>query len=137
MGVFDHTTEKANVWIKDMMRELQTDDPRIAYHALGAALQTVRDAMRIDEAAQLAAQLPLLVRGLFYEGWRPAATPVHARRPGEILELFERKSGEGWGVEPERAIVALFAVLKRHVSAGEIHSLERVLPRKLAELAAH
>jgi uncharacterized protein (DUF2267 family) len=135
MSVFDHATEKANIWIKDMMRELQTDDPRIAYHALAAALQTLRDALRIDEAAQLAAQLPLLVRGLFYEGWRPAAVPVHVRRPEEVLQLFARKSGDTCSVEPERALVALFGMLRRHVSPGEVHSLEHVLPRTLAELS--
>jgi uncharacterized protein (DUF2267 family) len=135
MSVFDHATEKANVWIKDMMRELQTDDPRIAYHALAAALQTLRDSLRVDEAAQLAAQLPLIVRGLFYEGWRPASTPVHVRRPPEVLELFARNAGGSCGVEPERALVALFGMLRRHVSPGELHSLEHVLPRSIAELA--
>lgn len=135
MSVFDHAVEKANIWIKDMMRELQTNDPRLAYHALGAALQTVRDTLRTDEAAQLAAQLPLLVRGLYYEGWRPATTPVHARRPEEILELFARKAGDATLLEPERALVALFALLRRHLSEGEVTSLEHVLPRRLAELA--
>ena len=135
MNVFDHATQKADLWIRDMMRELGTDDPRQAYHALAAALHTLRDRLRVDEAAQLSAQLPLLVRGLFFEGWHPASTPVHVRRPEELLALFAQKCGDGHGVDAERALAAMFELLHRHVSPGELESLARVLPRSLAELA--
>jgi uncharacterized protein (DUF2267 family) len=135
MNVFDHATQKADIWIRDMMRELGTDDPRQAYHALRAALQTLRDRLRVEEAAQLSAQLPLLVRGLFFEGWHPASTPVHVRRPEELMALFEQKSGDGHGVDPERALAAMFELLRHHVSRGELESLAHVLPRSLADLA--
>jgi uncharacterized protein (DUF2267 family) len=136
-STFDHATQKADTWIHDMMHELNTDDPKLAYHALAAALHTLRDRLRVDEAAQLAAQLPLLVRGLFFEGWHPAATPVHVRRPDELIALFDEKSGDGMrgGVDAERAMAAMFEVLRRHVTRGEIESLAHVLPRTLAELA--
>ncbi len=135
MTIFDHANEKANIWIKDMMRELGTDDPRQAYHALCASLHALRDRLSVDEAAQLAAQLPLLVRGIFYEGWRPASTPVHVRRPEELMSLVDQKLADGQAIEPERAVTATFAVLRKHVSAGELASLAHVLPRGIAELA--
>jgi uncharacterized protein (DUF2267 family) len=135
MSVFDHAVQKADIWIADTMRELGTKDPKIAYHALSAGLQALRDRLRVDEAAQLAAQLPLLIRGLFYEGWHPASTPVHARQPQEFIALFERKAGDGENVDPERALAALFSVLQRHVSRGEFESIAHVLPRAIAELA--
>jgi uncharacterized protein (DUF2267 family) len=135
MNVFDHAVEKAQSWVRDMMRELGTDDPRQAYHALGASLQALRDRLSVDEAAQLGAQLPLLVRGLYYEGWHPASTPVHARRPEELLLLIEQKAGDGRQMDAERAVAATFEVLRRHVSPGELASLAHVLPRSLAELA--
>ena len=135
MSVFDHAVQKADTWVRDMMRELGTDDPRQAYHALGAALQTLRDRLRVDEAAQLAAQLPLLMRGLFFEGWHPASTPVHVRHPKELIALFEQKSGDGHCVDAERALAALFEVLRRHLSHGELESLAHILPRSLADLA--
>jgi uncharacterized protein (DUF2267 family) len=134
MGTFDHATQKAEVWIGDMMREMGTHDSRHAYHALSAALHALRDRLSVDEAAQLAAQLPLLVRGLFYEGWHPASTPVHVRRPEDMLNLVEQKSGNGHDFDPERALAATFEVLRKHVSAGEMQSLANVLPPSLAEL---
>ena len=135
MNVFDHAVEKAQTWIRDMMRELGTQDPHQAYHALSAALQALRDRLSVNEAAQLGAQLPLLVRGLYYEGWRPASTPVHARRPDELLRLVDQKAGDGVAIDPERAVAATLEVLRRHVSPGELMSLAHVLPRALAELA--
>jgi uncharacterized protein (DUF2267 family) len=135
MNVFEHATQKAEQWIKDMMRELGTDDPRQAYNVLGASLHALRDRLSVDEAAQLSAQLPLLVRGLFFEGWHPASTPVHARRPEEILALVEQKAGDGERFDPERALAATFEVLRRHVSPGELSSLASVLPSSLSQLA--
>jgi len=135
MTIFDHANEKANVWIKDMMRELGTDDARQAYHALCASLHVLRDQLRVDEAAQLAAQLPLLIRGLFYEGWRPASIPVHVRRPAELIALVDQKLGDGQAVDPERALAATLEVLRKHLSAGELASLAHVLPRSIADLA--
>lgn len=135
MSSFEHATEKAEVWIKGMMRELGTDDPGRAYHALGASLQALRDRLSVNEAAQLGAQLPLLVRGLFYEGWHPASTPVHVRRPEDLLMLVHQKAGDGGRVDAERALAATFEVLRQHVSAGELSSLANVLPPSLADLA--
>ena len=135
MNIFEPAVQKAEIWIRDMMRELGTQDPRHAYHALSASLRALRDRMSVDEAAQLAAQLPLLVRGLFYEGWHPASTPLHVRRPEELLLLVEQKAGDGQSMDPERALAATFEVLRRHVSPGELASLAHVLPRPLSELA--
>jgi uncharacterized protein (DUF2267 family) len=135
MSTFEHATQKADVWIKDMMRELGTGDPHVAYHALSASLHALRDRLAVNEAAQLAAQLPLLVRGLFYEGWHPASTPVHLRRSEDLLLLVEQKGGDGHGIDAERSLAATFEVLRRHVSAGELRSLANVLPPSLAELA--
>ncbi len=137
MSPFDHAMQTADGWVRDVMQELGTDDSRQAYHSLAAALQTLRDRLSVDEAAQLSAQLPLLVRGLFFEAWHPASTPVHCRRPEELITLFAEKSGHGHrhGVDAERALAATFEVLRRHVSHGELASLANVLPPSLADLA--
>jgi uncharacterized protein (DUF2267 family) len=135
MRPFDHAIQTADIWLRDMMRELGTDDPRRAYHALMASLQTLRDRLPVEDAAQLAAQLPLVVRGIFYEGWHPASTPVRARRPEDVSALFEQKAGDGQAIEPARALAATFEVLRSHVSPGEIASLANVLPQTLADLA--
>jgi uncharacterized protein (DUF2267 family) len=134
MSVFEHATQKADSWVKDMMRELPTDDPHLAYHALGAGLQTVRDRLPVEEAAQLAAQLPLLVKGLFYEGWRPASTPARIRHPEEFIALYQQKAGDRYDLDPERGLAAFLDTLSRHVTTGQLDSLKHSLPQSLAQL---
>ena len=74
--LIDRSVEKTNVWLKELAAELGTDDRKFAYRVLRAYLHAVRDRLMVDEAAQLAAQLPELVRGIYYEGWVPSRTPM-------------------------------------------------------------
>src|SRR3712207_3941320 len=103
LAVFDTTLQKTNGWLNAIMEELGWGDRRRAYLALRGTLHALRDYLVVDEAAQRAAQLPLLVRGLYYEGWDPARVPVEGRGRedflGRVAAAFERAGPE---VDPER-----------------------------------
>ena len=77
----DHSIEKANIWINEMAEALGTEDRQAAYRALRGFLHALRDRIPVDETAQLAAQLPELVRGVYYENWRPSTTPRSYHSP--------------------------------------------------------
>ena len=99
-----------------------------------AFLHALRDYLFVDEAAQLAAQLPIFVRGLFYEGWDPSRTPERAR---DIDSFLRRIAGEALlagETEASVAAVAASRVLSRHISPGETESVLRTLPEQLREL---
>ena len=72
LEILDRSVEKANLWITEVAAGLETGDRHEAYRVLRAFLHVLRDRLPVLEAAQLAAQLPLLIRGVFYEGWQPA-----------------------------------------------------------------
>ena len=91
LDILDRSVEKTHVWLNDLAEELGTDDPRYAYRVLRAFLHAVRDHLSVDEAAQLAAQLPIFVRGVFYEGWDPSGTPERAR---DVDSFLRRIVGE-------------------------------------------
>ena len=133
MHVFDKMNQQAASWIKGMMARLNTEDDDKAMHALRAGLQALRDRLPVDEAAQLAAQLPLIIRGMFFEGWVPRDKPLRIRHREDFLDLVREKYGRDDAAAAD-IVVAMFHVLEDHVSRGEITDVMMSLPRELVDL---
>ena len=134
VDIIDRSVEKAHIWINDTADELGTGDSHEAYRVLRAVLHAVRDHLSVDEAAQLSAQLPIFVRGVFYEGWDPSRTPEHTRDLDSFLAKIAREAGLAGETEASFAATAVGRVLRQHVSAGEDDSVLRALPQPLREL---
>ncbi len=136
LRVFDTTIQTTNIWLDDIMKELGWSDRHKAYHALRAVLHTLRNRLSVDEAAQLSAQLPLLVRGIFFEGWHPAHKPVKERRQDEFVAHVSEAFALDTEADPEQITRTVLKVLARHVDTGEIDSLRHILPPAVQELLA-
>jgi uncharacterized protein (DUF2267 family) len=134
LEAFDTTVHKTNTWLKEVMNELGWDNEQKAYLALRATLHALRDRLTVDEVAQLGAQLPMLMRGLYYEGWDPTGKPVKERHRSQFLERVMRPFQADESVDPERVTRAVFAVLSRRVTSGEIEDVKHVLPAEIREL---
>ena len=78
LDTFDKTIQETNLWLKDIMERLNTNDRHHAYSTLRAVLHTLRDRIGPESAAHLGAQLPMLLRGLFYEGWTLPASQARS-----------------------------------------------------------
>lgn len=133
LEVFDTTVHKTNSWIRELMDELGWSDRHKAYLALRATLHALRDRLTVEEAAQLGAQLPMLIRGFYYEGWVPSETPLRVRHKDEFLALIERQFRD---VESDTDLVArgVFTVLNGRISNGEIEDVRQMLPADIREL---
>jgi uncharacterized protein (DUF2267 family) len=131
LRAFDSTIQKTNIWLDDILDELRWDSPERAYHALRAVLHTLRDHLPLHESAQLAAQLPQLIRGMYYEGWKPNHVPAKERH----WEQFVSHVSESFALDPEANGIeitqAVLAVLAKHISEGEITDVKRCLPEDL------
>jgi uncharacterized protein (DUF2267 family) len=133
LEVFDQTLQKTNIWLKEIMDDLGPDRQR-AYHALRAVLHTLRDRLTVEEAAHLSAQLPLLVRGIYFEGWHPAHKPTRERSQEDFLEQV---SARLQGIEPinsEAATRSVFKVIKENVTDTEVAHVRDMLPKQLQTL---
>lgn len=133
--VFDRTVQKSNVWLKELGEELHLDDVHDSYLSLRTVLHALRDRLPPEEAAHLASQLPMLLAGVFYEGWSPASTPVKIRDRQEFLDTMrEPLASRMANPDPERITRAVFELLARRVSEGEIEQIVSALPAELRGL---
>jgi uncharacterized protein (DUF2267 family) len=133
LEVFDETLHKSNTWLKEISRRLGLDRHG-AYHILRAVLHSLRDRLTINEAVQLGDQLPMLVRGIYYEAWRPAGKPDKIRSREEFLTGLATRIAMKQPIHVENAARAVFQTLENHVSPGEIRDVIQVLPKELRTL---
>ncbi len=133
---FENTLQTTNIWLHDIGERLGWDDPQRAYHALRAVLHALRDRLTVDQAAALAAQLPMLVRGIYFEGWHPHGKPLKERHREEFLSHVAMAFRDDPYVDAEQVTRAVFAVLRHHVTGGEIDSVLRSMPLELRSLWA-
>jgi uncharacterized protein (DUF2267 family) len=134
LAVFDKTLQETNVWLKELMARLGTDDRTQAYGILKATLHALRDRLGPESATHLAAQLPILLRGVYYEGWHIAGTPSRERHVGAFLEHIRREAPMDSDADTELAARAVFEVMWDRLDQGEIAKVIRMLPAELREL---
>lgn len=134
LPAFESTTQTTNIWLNDVMDHLGCEDQHQAYHALRAVLHALRDRLTVDAAAALGAQLPMLVRGFYYEGWHPHGKPIKERHKEEFLAHIAAAFQDDPDIDAEQVARAVFQVLAKHVTAGEIEGLKKVLPAQIRSL---
>ena len=132
LPIFDETIQKTNTWLNEIAQALDCDRHH-AYQALRAVLDCLRDRLTVNEAAQLGDQLPMLVRGIYYEAWHPAGKPEKIRLRAEFLARIAAHLRKA-PIEPLDAATAVFQVLERHVSPGEINDVIETLPEEIRML---
>jgi len=134
LPVFDTTVQETNLWLKAIMEGLHTDDRHLAYVALRATLHALRDRLGPENAVHLAAQLPMLVRGLYYEGWRLAASQSKERTRADFLEHLRSELPRGAAIDANVAARAVFGVMWEKLDLGEVGKVIDRLPPELKEL---
>jgi uncharacterized protein (DUF2267 family) len=134
LEVFDSTIHQTNAWLKSINEELGWGDRHLAYHALRSTLQTLRDRVPPDVAAKLSGHLPLLVRGIYYEGYTPSSTPVRLRTQEEFLEAVHERYGHREPIAVDEMVTAVFRTLNAHVTPELLVKVRQALGEDLTEL---
>ena len=128
-----HAVQTLQVWLKELKDKGDLADEAAAYGVLRSVLHQLRDRLTLEEAVDLGAQLPLIVRGLYYEGWRPHRVPRKLRSKQEFLdELSTDILPHTYPVE--WAVSAVFALIAHHCDPGEIADVIDQLPAEIKDL---
>jgi uncharacterized protein (DUF2267 family) len=130
----DQAVQQAHIWINEIDRRLGWGNKPRAYRLLKAVLHALRDHLPVNEAADLGAQLPTLIRGVYYDQWRPAATPVKERHLDGFLAEIDRSFRTDPIDDTGEATAAVFALLSEKVTAGEIADVRQSLPGAIRSL---
>lgn len=132
----DHTIQETNVWLKRIEEELRLDNRQQAYNALRAVLHALRDRVPPEVAVKLGAQLPLLVRGIYYEGWHPATTPTRERHVEDFAQHVVSQLPREFPVEAAAVARGVFEVLWETLDPGEFEKVMNHLPVELRAMKA-
>jgi len=135
VGVFDASVRESNGWLEDVMRETGLDQ-RQALIALRAVLHALRDATTVRQSSYFVAEMPALIRGIYFERWDAGRAPATDH---DSRSFFARvRSGLGdLGDDHDVALIArgVFHVLERRLPDAAA-KIKRMLPRELHELSA-
>jgi uncharacterized protein (DUF2267 family) len=132
-----HATQVTQEWLADLASRPPFESQDQAYTILRGVLHAVRDRLTVDEAAHLASQLPMVVRGFYYEGWRPALAPnelVTAQAFYDHIRECLHGGMAGGGVDLPSATEATLQLLADRIDPGALRHVTGQLPAQIRAL---
>lgn len=133
LDVFDRTLETTHIWLNEICNDLGPDK-QVAWKVLSTVLHKLRDRLTINLAAHLGAQLPLLIRGVYYDQFEPGKMPSEFRSREEFVTEVAEWLSDTRPVDPEEAIRSVFRMLSRHISEGQVSKVRDALPKSLRQM---
>lgn len=137
LEVFENTLQKTYEWLNDLQHELDWEDRQKAYLALRGTLHALRDRLPAELAVKFGAQLPMLIRGFYYEGWKPSNTPIKIKSRDEffiLVSTYFNLTPLSQYEDVESIVKSVFKVVAKHISDGEVTHIKDALPAHLASL---
>ncbi|MBY8874632.1 DUF2267 domain-containing protein [Micromonospora sp. PLK6-60] len=137
ISAFESSLDKTNLILKDIEGAYgwPKEQRNQSYAALRTVLHLLRDRMPVGESVEFAQQLPVLVRGIYFDGWQPDDVPIKLNRDDF---LYEVRQGFPYDVEggPQRVVQVVLDTLRRHVTQGEWDDVTDNMPADLGRMTA-
>lgn len=134
LHTLDDAPRVVGTWLEELREAVDFEDTQRSYNLLRTVLHTLRDWLSTDEAAQLSAQLPMLMRGIYYEGWNPSQAVSRPRGKREFIKHIDAAFEEAPLHDTDACVSAVFALLEQHVSSGEMRDVKGSMPKDLKPL---
>ena len=125
------SVQKAHEWLRDIDDELHLKNERAAYAALRATLHAVRDRLPVELVAHFGAELPTLIRGLYYEGWHPSAAKLKTAHDEELCDAIRHElHGHDELQHVDQVARAVLRIIDQRLEPGQIRHVVDALPEK-------
>lgn len=128
----DNSIDLTNVWLRDILSQLKWQSKESAYQALRGTLHAIRDRLPVEEAVDLASQLPLMIKGVYYDGWTLRDKPEKFKKE-EFARRVHAQFEFDDNVNPAEVIRAVLRVMYRHMGEGEIRDVKFNMPKEIQE----
>jgi uncharacterized protein (DUF2267 family) len=125
--------QKSREWIREVS-DITGREEADSLQMMRGVLHVLRDRLPVAEAADLAAQLPVLLRGYYFEGWRPVQQPVAYRNRREFLDAVAAQFEPAGNLDPQQAVETVLGLLEKKISAGEMEDVKQNMPEALQEI---
>lgn len=127
LEVFDKTLQTTNIWLNEIMADIGPDR-QVAWKVLSTVLHKLRDRLPVETAAHLGAELPMLIRGVYYDQYQPARQPSRCKNLEEFIAEVAEWLSDTRPVDPRLAVRSVFRTLSRHIPEGQIRKVQDSLP---------
>ncbi|MEH6719532.1 MAG: DUF2267 domain-containing protein [Aurantimonas endophytica] len=135
ISTFTQSAQQAQHWVNELSEDLGWTSERNTYRLLRAVLHALRDWLTLEEVADLSAQLPMLIRGMLFENWRPSLIwQVTDRSKDDFTMRVEKEFGDEALGDPDKAVAAVFRLIDKHISPGEARQVRGELRKSLQGL---
>ncbi len=125
LEVIDSTVRKTQEWINEQRERRDWGSDRDALCLLRATLHQIHDRISIAETAQLSAQLPMLIGGMFFEGWQPHLVPLADRSGADLIGAIRHHIGDVVDYRGPEDIMTVFKLLNVRILIGEINDISK------------
>ena len=134
VAALDHAVQQTNSWLKKLVEDHHFRDRHHAYSALRAVLHVLRDRLTLEQKLHLGAQLPMMVRGIYYEGWHIESKPKRDRNVDEFAASVGKQLPPNFPRDPVGTSKAVFDVLWQELDPGETAKIIDSMPLALRSM---
>lgn len=126
---------KKDIWLQELMRELDAEDKNFAYAAIRAVLSALKERLPREQAMKVVVELPELLGEIYANGWHTSPKVISSKERGKFFDQIRKEFGKGSGpVEPRQLAKTIFDLLEHHVTPGEIEEAISEIPEEVRKL---
>jgi uncharacterized protein (DUF2267 family) len=135
---FEKYAAKGNEFLNKLATRLGDVENRDrAGRVLRSVLRALRNRITIEESLQLLSQLPMVIKALYVDGWKPHREFARIKTMQDFSEeVLKEDDLSAWRdfsslEEATDAIEAVMKTLADYVSAGELHDVINLMPKEI------